>query len=343
MLCTLQDLSDLPQRLKNAFLVVCNFDGVHRGHRDLLQKATKLAAEFDRNVVAVTFDPHPKTLIDPATPFLQLTAYADKERLLKEAGADEVVTLAFNAELAALPPPAFVEQVLIAAFEPAAILTIANFRFGNDGSDTAVEILRAAGARRIPVRICPLRIDTESGEAITAAAIRARLAVGDVKTANRLLGRRWTVEGLVVHGDKRGRQLGFPTANLAPLTNANFGFGVYAVRVLVGDKIHNGVACYGTRPQFDDGAPRIEIHILDFTGDIYGERILVEFAAYHRSERTFASVEALKQQIDHDCLATRQLLASDFEDPEVESTLPRRALRLEATDADRAQRSSVII
>jgi riboflavin kinase/FMN adenylyltransferase len=323
---TLQDLSELPERLRGAYVVVGNFDGVHRGHQNILQRAAKLAALDERPVVAITFDPHPRTVLAPREPFLQLTDKEEKYRLLKEAGADEVVPLAFDTELASLSPVAFVEQILARHFEAKAIVASRNFRFGKDRAGTIIELAEIAPRMGMMVDIIPPAIFAENDEVITAAAVRSRLALGDVKTANHLLGHRWTVEGFVVHGDKRGRQLGFPTANLGPINDIRFGFGIYAVRVLLNGKIANGVACYGTRPQFDDGAPRIEIHLLDFAGDIYGERLLVEFVAFQRSERTFASVDALKQQIDRDCLTTRRLLSTDFEELEIDSVLNRRAL-----------------
>lgn len=319
---TLKNLSDLPERLRGAYVVIGNFDGVHRGHVNILKRASKLATRNEKPVVAITFDPHPMTILSPREPLLQLTNREEKLILLKEFGADEIVPLAFDTELASLSPTAFVEQILCKYFEAKAIIADRNFRFGKDQAGTAAEL--AEIARRTGIMVEIISPATVDDEIITATAIRSKLNLGDIKTANRLLGRRWTVEGVVVHGDKRGRQLGFPTANLAPIDDIRFGFGIYAVRVLLNGRIANGVACYGTRPQFDNGAPRIEIHILDFTADIYGERLLVEFVAFQRSERTFASVGALKQQIERDCLTTRRLLGTDLEGAEIDSVLNRR-------------------
>lgn len=327
---TLQNLSELPEHLLGAYVVVGNFDGVHRGHREILQRTLKLAKLDGRRVVAITFDPHPRIALSQPQPFLQLTDRGEKELLLKEAGADEVVSISFDADLASLSPAAFIEGVLVKHFDPKAIIASHNFRFGNNRAGTSAELGKIARGLGIAVEIVPPLLLMESEKIISSTAVRSKLALGDVKTANRLLGRRWTVDGLVVHGDKRGRQLGFPTANLAPLRDIHFGFGIYAVRVLLNGKIKNGVACYGTRPQFDDGAPRIEIHILDFTGNIYGERLLVEFVAFQRSERTFSSIDALKQQIAQDCLTTRRLLSADFGESEIGSVLNRRTPAPEA-------------
>lgn len=149
---------------------------------------------------------------------------------------------------------------------------------------------------------CPLNIDS-------AEIIRGYLTAGKVQDLHRFLGRPWSINGTVVHGDKRGRLLGFPTANIILDANIRLAYGIYAVRVQVNGAVENGVACFGTRPQFDDGAPRLEIHILDFSQDIYGNKLVVEFIAYQRSETAFVSVEALVSQIAEDCLEARRLLA----------------------------------
>lgn len=243
MFWTLQTLSDFPDRLRGAYVVVGNFDGVHRGHRDLLQRASKFAEIDDRFLVALTFDPHPRSVLTPRAPFLQLTSHEEKCRLLKEAGVDDVVTLAFDAELASLWPSAFVELVLAEHMAAKAIVAGQNFCFGLNRAGSIAELAQVAPDAGLSVHIVPPLCSMDGGEIITSELIRSRLSIGDIKGANHLLGRRWTIEGEVVHGDKRGRQLGFPTANLAPNHNAQFGFGIYAVRVLLNGEILNGVAC----------------------------------------------------------------------------------------------------
>lgn len=321
---SLHELQDLPERLRGAYVVVGNFDGVHRGHREIIQRASKMARLDGRRVVAITFEPHPRIVLAPHEPFVQLTDPDEKARLLIEAGVDEVATLKFNSEIASLEPEAFVHQVLARGFEAQLIVASRNFRFGKKRIGGVTQLAEVGPCVGLTVKVIPPLVLMESDEVITSTAVRSRLALGDVKAANNLLGRRWTMEGIVVHGDKRGRQLGFPTANLDPINDARIGFGIYAVRVLLDGKIANGVACYGTRPQFDDGAPRLEIHILDFNGDIYGARLLVEFVAFQRSERTFVNVSALMQQIKADCLTARRLLGSDFQEPTIDSVLDRR-------------------
>lgn len=322
---SLDELQDLPDHLRGAYVVVGNFDGVHRGHREVIQRASKMARVDGRRVVAITFDPHPRVVLAPHEPFVQLTGPGEKARLLKEAGVDDVITLKFDSGMASLQPEAFVQQVLTRGFEPERIIASRNFRFGKKRIGGVTQLAELGPCAGTTVEVIPPLVLMESDEIITSTAIRSRLALGDIKAANNLLGRRWTMEGIVVHGDKRGRELGFPTANLDPFHDVRIGFGIYAVRVLIDGKIVNGVASYGTRPQFDDGAPRLEVHILDFSGDIYGAQLLVEFVAFQRSERTFVNVSALTKQIDADCLSARRLLGSDFQEPAIESVLDRRA------------------
>lgn len=155
--------------------------------------------------------------------------------------------------------------------------------------------------------VSPVALD-DTGALNPSTIIRDRLGRGDVKGAAVLLGRPWAIEGIVVHGDKRGRLLGFPTANLMLEPGTPLAQGVYAVRAMIAGKVHDGVACFGTRPQFDNGAPRLEVHILDFDQDIYGAPIVVEFVGFQRPEIRFASVEALKEQMGDDCLKARHLL-----------------------------------
>jgi riboflavin kinase/FMN adenylyltransferase len=144
-----------------------------------------------------------------------------------------------------------------------------------------------------------------------------------MSTVNHLLGRRWTLRGTVIHGDKRGRELGFPTINLAIRSDAHFALGIYAVRLQIDGAIANGVASYGTRPQFDNGAPRLEIHIFDFAGDLYGAEILVEFVAFQRSELVFPDLEALLRQMHVDCAEARRLLGDDVRNRSIDGILDR--------------------
>ena len=309
----LQDLVDLPERLRGGYLLIGNFDGVHLGHQHIVQRASSLAKMDSATLTAITFAPHPRSFLEPSAAQLPLTYQAEKAYLLRKAGVDEVVVLNFDACLASLSARAFVEEVLVKQFEARGIVASRNFRFGLNRAGDASELAAIGPGLGLVVELLPPRLDQDTEEPISATAVRAKLALGDLKTANRMLGRRWTIKGEVVHGDKRGRELGFPTANILTGFGSRFRFGIYAVRVLVDDMVAEGVACYGTRPQFDDGAPRLEVHILDFNGDLYGKQMIVEFVAFLRPEQTFVNVDALKEQISRDCAVARSYIASDLE------------------------------
>lgn len=310
---TLNDLVDLPDRLRGGYIVVGNFDGVHLGHQHIVRRASRLAKIDSARLIAITFDPHPRSFFEPGQMFLPLSDQKEKAYLLKEAGADEVIVLHFDACLSSQTAKAFVEDVLVKQFEARGIIASRNFRFGLNRNGDASQLASVGPGLGLLVELIPPRLDYDSDEPISSTAVRTRLAIGDIRTANRMLGRRWTIKGEVVHGDKRGRELGFPTANIATNFGSCLGFGIYAVRVLVDDKVANGVACYGTRPQFDDGAPRLEVHVLNCTGDFYGKQMIVEFVAFLRPERTFTSIDALKEQIDRDCATARSCIDSDLQ------------------------------
>lgn len=318
----LQDLIDLPERLRGGYLLVGNFDGVHLGHQHLVQRASSLAKMDTAPLIAVTFDPHPRAFLEPRLSLLQLTDPDEKAFLLRKAGADEVVFLKFDACLASLTAKTFVEEVLVKQFEAKGIVASRNSRFGLNRAGDASKLAAIGPGLGLMVELLPPRRDDEAEQPISATAVRAKLALGDVKAANRMLGRRWVIEGEVVHGDKRGRELGFPTANILTGFGSRLCFGIYAVRVLVDGIVAEGVACYGTRPQFDDGAPRLEVHILDFNGDLYGKQMLVEFVAFLRPEQTFVSVDALKEQIALDCALAKSYIACDLEHSSFGTSFP---------------------
>ncbi|CAA2137792.1 bifunctional riboflavin kinase/FAD synthetase [Hyphomicrobium sp. ghe19] len=309
----LQDLVDLPERVRGGYVVIGNFDGVHLGHRHIVQRASNLAKMDSAKLIAITFDPHPRSFLEPHQTLLPLTDQDEKAYLLRKAGVDEVIVLNFDSSLSSQPAKDFVEGVLVKQFEARGIVASRNFRFGLNRAGDAAQLASIGPGLGLVVELIPPQVDYDTDEPISSTAVRAKLALGEVKSANRMLGRRWTFEGEIVHGDKRGRELGFPTANIATGFGSSLCFGIYAVRVLVDDIVADGVACYGTRPQFDDGAPRLEVHILNFSGDLYGKQMIVEFVAFLRPERTFVSVDALKDQIGRDCALAKSYIGSDVE------------------------------
>ncbi len=299
-------LENVPAALKGGAVAIGNFDGVHLGHKAVL--ATARAEAGSRPALALTFEPHPRTFFRPDHPIPRLTPPPEKRLLLSRQPLQGMVELTFDAALSSLSAEEFVSRVLVGALEAEAVVVGWDFHFGkNRGGSPA--FLQEAGERHgFRVRI----IEPYGGQApVSSSAVRACLGEGDVAAANRLLGHLWFVMGEVIAGDRRGRELGYPTANLALPAETPLAHGIYAVRVAVDGAVHGGVASFGRRPQFhDDGPALLEPYIFDFSGDLYGRTIGVEFVARLRGEERFDSTEALIAQMDRDAEAARAILAT---------------------------------
>ena len=294
---------------QGAVAAIGNFDGVHRGHLALIDAARALAAECGAPSAALVFDPHPRRYFRPEDPPFLLTRSDDRDRLLKEAGLDAALRLPFDASLASMSPEAFVTEILVKRFALAGVATGADFRFGAGRAGDAQILSRLCAEAGLACRaVAPLHDDGAAAK-IGSSGVRALIAVGDMADAARALGRPWHVSGLVECGRQLGRTIDFPTANvdLGPLIRPRH--GVYAVKVHHGGETHDGVANFGRRPTVDNGAPRLEAHLFDFAGDLYGEEIGVDFYGFIRGEMKFDGLDALREQILRDCETARGLLA----------------------------------
>jgi riboflavin kinase/FMN adenylyltransferase len=285
-----------------------NFDGVHRGHQELLRRTVEFARGRAASPGAVVFDPHPWRHFHPDAPPFLLTTPAKRDALLREYGAEAVLTLRFDAALAATTPEGFVAEVLKARLGLKGAVAGSDFRFGKGRAGDAAALARLGRAAGLEVLLVEPRPEGRNGEKIGSSAIRAAIASGDMRAAARMLGRPWTVEGVVVKGDERGRTLGFPTANFALGELAEPRRGVYVVRGRIGNAGYGGVANFGRRPTVGAAAPLLETCLFDFDGDLYGRRLEVEFVDFIRDERKFESLEALKTQIAADCETARRIL-----------------------------------
>lgn len=287
----LSEVSPRPRRV-----AVGSFDGVHRGHREVIAGADTV----------LTFDPHPVSVIAPAAAPRLITTLARKAELIGALGVGEVVVIPFNQEFAAQSPQAFVDDVLVGTLQATHVSVGENFRFGHKaGGDTA--LLAADG--RFETRVTPLlEVD---GEVVSSSHIRGLVQGGAVHYAGELLGAPFTMDGVVSHGDKRGRTLGFPTANLIPREGYLLpAHGVYATRVLLPDgSAHAAATNVGVRPQFVTGRGElVEAYLVDFSGDLYDQQIRVEFHKRLRGEKRFDSVDALVEQMGRDVEETKALL-----------------------------------
>lgn len=303
-----EGIAPLPAALRRPVLAIGNFDGVHRGHRAVIDAARSLAARLGRPAAALTFEPHPRAFFQPDASLFRLTPGAEKLEALRAAGLDGAVLLAFDAAFAALTAEAFVEDVLKRTFDVAGVVVGYDFHFGNNRTGSPA-FLRQAGARLgFAVEVVEPMLD--AGDPVSSTAIRNALASGQVGHAAHMLGRPWRVTATVIHGDKRGRVLGFPTANLRLPAGTRLAHGIYAVRVHMDGKHHDAVASHGRRPTFDNGAELLEVHIFDFTGDLYGRELSVTFHNFLRPELKFDGIEPLVAQMRQDCAAARALLAA---------------------------------
>jgi riboflavin kinase / FMN adenylyltransferase len=304
----LTDPARLPPELDRPVVAIGNFDGMHVGHAALVEQAKKLGAERDTPPAILTFEPHPRLWFQPEKPLFRLTPPDLKAEAAATLGARGMVTLTFDAALAHLSAEEFVDALLVERLHVSGAVTGENFRFGQGRRGDAA-FLKAAGERHgfaVDV-VAPVQAD---GAPVSSSRIRTLLTEGDIAGANRLLGREWTARAEVAHGDKRGRLLGYPTANLILPKDTALKHGIYAVRATVEGVTRAAVASFGRRPTFDDGAPRLEVHVFDFAGNLYGKSMDVAFAGYIRPELKFDGVEPLIRQMDEDSRLARGMLAA---------------------------------
>lgn len=306
---SIADLDAFPAALEHGVVAIGNFDGVHRGHRAVLDIALSVAREAGAPAYALTFEPHPRSVFNPDRPVFRLTPAEMKARVLAATGLNGVVSLPFTREFAGIEAEAFVHDILRGRLKIRHAVTGYDFHFGRARRGTPEFLEEAGRTDGFGVTIVSPEND-EAGEAVSSTRIRTALAEGDIALANALLGYRWSVEAEVRHGDKRGRDLGYPTANLALPPETGLAHGIYAVRAQVDGRWIDGVASHGRRPTFDNGAPLFEVHLFDFSGDLYGRRMRVMLAAYLRPEAQFDSIEALIAQMDRDSAEARAALAS---------------------------------
>jgi riboflavin kinase/FMN adenylyltransferase len=300
----------LPQALKGGVVAIGNFDGVHRGHRSVLERALALAEERDAPALVLTFEPHPRSVFRPDIPVFRLTPAPLKARLLEAMGFRCVIEYPFDADFSARSAEEFIQTILVDWLGATAVVTGFDFHFGK-GREGGPAFLMASGERHgFAVSLVDAFRD-ENAEVISSSRIRTLLADGEVAEAAGLLGYRFTVEAEVIGGEKLGRQLGYPTANMQLPPEADLQPGIYAVRFRRPDgSLYDGVASYGRRPTVtDNGAPLLETFLFDFSGSLYGEVCSVSFFGYLREELKFDGLDTLVAQMKRDEEEARALLS----------------------------------
>ena len=292
---------------KGAVLCIGVFDGVHLGHRALLAQAHAIALELGLPLVAVTFDPHPMSVVRPQAAPQSLATLAERRFMLFDAGADDVFVLQFTKEVSSWDPEEFIHRVLHDTLHAHAVVVGENFRFGHKAAGD-IETLREAGERyHFTVTEVKLAADDEPW---SSTRVRNAITSGDMVEAARVLGRPYDLTGVVVHGDHRGRELGFPTANLAwPGTPVIPADGVYAGWLVASDQRYPAAISVGTNPQFEGDERRVETYVLDRDDlDLYGQEITVVFIARLRGQMVFDGLDGLIAQMGIDVARTREVL-----------------------------------
>jgi riboflavin kinase/FMN adenylyltransferase len=313
----------LPPHVRGTVLTVGTFDGVHRGHLDVLARLVDHARRLGHPSLLVTFEPHPLEVLNPPAAPMLLTTREEKLALLGETGLDYVAILPFTSELAAQSAEEFVDRVLRERFRLAKLLIGHDHGFGR-GREGDVDTLRALGAARgFAVEVVP-PVVTDTGEAVSSSRIRRALAGGDLATAAASLGRDYGVSGRVIAGDARGRSLGFPTINVLPESPRKLlpPDGVYAVEVRMPSGRFGGMMNLGGRPTFGDERRTIEAHLFDATGDFYGDLVQLAFVRRLRDTMKFDGVEALRAQLAADERDARGALTAVVEPGNVNGSTP---------------------
>ena len=307
MIPVVEDWQSLPAEWTGGVVAMGNFDGVHKGHQALVARAAEQARALEAPLVALTFEPHPRQFFVADTGPFRLTLLPAKVRLLAECGIQAVLAQRFDPAFAAITAQAFVDNVLLQGMGARHIVCGYDFTFGARRTGN-VERLRELAAERA-FGITVLDPVMHEGEIYSSTRIRESLRAGWVSEASELLGHPWEIEGTVETGDQRGRTIGFPTANVALGEHLRPRYGVYAVRALVSGQWRNGVANLGKRPTFGKLQENFEVHLFDFSDDIYGQVLRVQLIEFIRPEMKFSGLDALKAQIVADGERARALLS----------------------------------
>jgi riboflavin kinase/FMN adenylyltransferase len=299
--------SAVPATLRGGIVALGNFDGFHLGHQAVVGRAVERACAEGRPALVATFDPHPVRYFKPDLPPFRLTTLDQRQRLFADAGADAMLVFQFDAALAGLSAEQFVADRLIALIGAAGVVTGEDFTFGKarGGNVSVMRDLGAANGLAVDA-VAPVLSD---GTPVSSSRIRQALQAGDCDTAARLLTRPFAIQGVVEHGDKRGRTIGYPTANLQLGKYLRPRYGIYAVRGHLPDgRVLDGAANLGLRPMFE-AKELLEAYFFDFTGDLYGQLMEVELVSFIRPEASYDGLDALTAQMEQDCAEARRRLA----------------------------------
>jgi riboflavin kinase/FMN adenylyltransferase len=298
----------VPDNLRGSIVALGNFDGFHLGHQAVVGRAVARGFHERRPVIVATFDPHPVRLFKPDVPPFRLSTLDQRQELFAHAGADAMLVFEFDAALAAMDADSFVAEILAERLGAAGVVTGDDFSFGKGRTGDVALLKRVGETHGVAAEaVSQILVD---GVRVSSGRVRDALIAGDTATATHMLSRPYAIEGVVQPGDKRGRELGYPTANVVLGDYQRPRYGIYAVRVMLDDgSEHPGVASLGVRPTFEPPTELLEAHLFDLDRDLYGRTIEVALHAFIRDERKFDSVDALVAQMRGDEAAARRLLS----------------------------------
>lgn len=295
---------DIPSSALNGITLLGNFDGVHKGHQDLLAFAHDIATNEGKPLNLITFEPHPRRFFNPHIESFRITPMRNKIKLLSQMGVDNMFILHFTKDLCLMNPKKFIFEVLVKGIKASHIIVGENYRFAKECSGDINTLIKLGNLYNFSVTPFPIA-NNPGGDRLSSSAVRLFLRRGDIESAENILGHPWEIEGRVIKGRQLGRTMGFPTANIKLKGYINPRTGVYAVRVGFPNKDytctwHNAVANFGTRPTVNGKDLIFESHIFNWDGDIYGKRIVIRPVEYLRPEMKIQSIEKLKQTINED-------------------------------------------
>ena len=302
-------ISDKKLNIKPSAAVIGNFDGVHRGHLEVLKNAKEFSSKLNLPLSVLTFDPHPREFFSKEKTNFLLQTVLDKAESLSKNNIDYLINLKFDDLLSVLSPEQFVEKVLSESLSLKHIFVGKDFKFGKDRAGD-INSLKSFGLK-YRIGLSSIKLKNQDGTSISSTKIRNNLKKGKIKEANELLGRPYMISGLVIEGDKRGRQIGFPTANISLGKLIRPAFGVYAVLIEgIENKVLRGIANIGRRPTVNDRGVLLEVNIFDFNEDIYGKKIFISLIDFIRDEEKFDGIENLKKQIVMDVKLSKSILGN---------------------------------
>lgn len=302
----LSDLDQVPDALRGGIVAIGNFDGFHRGHQHVFAALKAKARERGVPAIVFTFEPHPRDIFAPEPFMFRLTDGDAKARLAEALGLDGIVIMPFSRVFSQIEAEAFVTRFLVDALHVSGVIIGEDFHFGRGRRGTPDFLANAGAAQGFDVDV--LKLIADGTEPISSSRIRAALGAGELGAANDLLGYHWFIEGEVVTGDRRGRELGFPTANVAAPVGFGLAQGVYAVRARLGDRLIDGVASFG-KPMFNNQRPPFETHFFDFNEDIYGRHLGIALIGHIRGQLIFSGLPELIEAIDRDSRTAQDVLA----------------------------------